>query len=263
MRRGGSRAEEPCTGARERRRHPAAPLTSSSAAAPYPDGLLGFVLDAPSVLTRPASFTPFHTGSLQKYAVPMDPTCSDLGRGGPASRSWSITGPGSAVASFAGPYLSAHFPDADDATSRASSAASPISRPITVSQCTSGDRRDWTMEVQVHEDVRVRCWRRRCSGRLSWRGRPLIEDLPEDFGTVARLVSAEDEVLETHCREHRGAERRGAAMKLADVRIVGADGGARGKAAFDRAPPVVHRCARRSDRLFQVRAYVGPGCGRR
>lgn len=66
-------ASEPCTGDREK----AAGIPRSAyffvGCGAYPDGLVGFVLDAGSVLTLPASYTPFDSGSIEKYAVPAEP----------------------------------------------------------------------------------------------------------------------------------------------------------------------------------------------
>lgn len=74
----------------------------------YPDGQVGFVLDRTALHGQACSYTPLDSGSLERHAVPADP-----------SQPWDEAAKdrffeahhaqGAEVHDFAGPYLAAHF----------------------------------------------------------------------------------------------------------------------------------------------------------
>jgi hypothetical protein len=186
-------ANEPCTGDREK----AAGIPRAAyfflGCGAYPDGLVGFVLDAPSVLARPASYTPFDSGSIEKYAVPVDPTRAATWDKAAKDRFLvDHAGTGADLTGFAAPYLASHFREPSTYV-RLGQHSAPDFTPYHGLASMSGDRRDWTIEVQVHEDVPFAAG---ATLREIVVARPaLIEDLPEDLKRLARVASPEDEVL--------------------------------------------------------------------
>ena len=187
---------EPCTGDREKAGGIPRAAYFFLGCGAYPDGLVGFVLDTPSVVTRPASYTPFDSGSIERHAVP-----TDLAR----AEAWDEAakdhflaehvGAGSDLADFAGPYLATHFRDpmAYVLLGQQSTPDFPAYHGL---ESTSGDRRAWTIEVQVHKDVPFDAGGATLTEIVV--ARPsLIEDLPEDLKRLARVATPENEVLES------------------------------------------------------------------
>lgn len=157
----------------------------------YPLGRIGFVLDADLVLSRPSSFTPIDSGSLQKHASPADP-----------ERAWDDAakqqflsehlGRGADVRLFAGPYLATHFRDPAHYLFRPQQSKPDFNAYHGLS---SGDRRDYTIEVQAHQDVPLEV----SDGsvlEIVVADEDLLEDLPDELLDRVRVVSAENEVLE-------------------------------------------------------------------
>ena len=187
-------APEPCT-AREKAAGILRAVYFFLGCGAYPDGLVGFILDAPKLLARPASYTPFDSGSIEwGYAVPEDPARA---WDGPAKDRAFLdhTGHGHHAAAFAGPYLAAHFRDPMTYV-RLGQRSTPEFPAYHGLKSVTGDRRAWTIEVRVHEDVPFP------------EGDPilteivaanalLIEELPDDLVDRARLATAEGEVLES------------------------------------------------------------------
>jgi hypothetical protein len=190
-------AREPCTVREKAAGIPAAAYFFLGCGA-YPDGLVGFVLDGPSVLTRPGTYVPFDSGGIdhEKHAVPTAPAQAAAWDEAAKDRFLADhLGAGDDVAAFAGPYLAAHFRE-----------------PMTYVRCgqygvpdfpvyhglrsPNDDRRSWTIEVHVHEHVPFGSG----SGMLTeivaarW---SLVEELPEDLKGFARVATMENEVLES------------------------------------------------------------------
>lgn len=189
-------ASEPCTGNRERAAgipHAAYFFVGCGA---YPDGLVGFVLDAPSVLTLPCSFTPFDSGSIEKHAVPSDPILAaawdDLAK---ARFLAGHVGPGRELVAFSGPYLASHF-HMPLGYVRGGQRSDPDFPAYHGLVSPSGDRRAWTLEVQVHEDVAFGAGGATLIEIVA--ARPaLVEDMPDDLVGITRVASPENEVLES------------------------------------------------------------------
>ena len=138
-------AGEPCTGDREK----AAGIPRSAyffvGCGAYPDGLVGFVLDAGSVLTRPASYTPFDSGSIEKYAVPAEPTLAATWDGPAKDRFVADhAGIGHELVAFSGPYLASHFHE-PLAYVRGGQRSDPDFPTYHGLRSTGGDRRAWTL----------------------------------------------------------------------------------------------------------------------
>jgi hypothetical protein len=187
-------AREPCTDREKAVGIPRAAYFFVGCGA-YPDGLVGFVLDAPSVLARPASFTPFDSGSIEKYSAPADPAALAGWDGAAKDRFLAEhVGAGSDVPVFAGPYLSSHFRDAYDYVRRPQHATPDFAAYHGLSSGT-GDRRAWTIEVQVHEDVTFGVGDPVLVEIVAAR-QSLVEELPDDLVGLARVAIPENEVLE-------------------------------------------------------------------
>ncbi len=186
-------AFEPCMGREKSIGIPRAVYFSVGCGA-YPDGLVGFVLDAPSVLTRPASYSPFDSGSIEKYAVPADPALATAWDGPSKDHFLSEhVGVGRDVGAFAGPYLASHFRDAFDYVRRPQH-DTPDFPAYHGLRSTSGDRRAWTIEVQVHEDVSFGIGDPALVEIVAAR-QSLVEELPDDLVGLARVAIPENEVL--------------------------------------------------------------------
>lgn len=192
-------AGPPCTGDRERTAGIPRAAYFFLGCGAYPDGLVGFVLDAATVVGRPASFTPFDSGSIEKYAVPADPMrrpdWNDAAKGRFLTEH---TGHGGDVAAFAGPFLAAHFRDPMTYV-RLGQTSVPEFQAYHGLESTSGDRRAWTVEVQAHEDVPFGVGDATVKEIIVARS-ALLEDLPEDLKRLARVADPEDEVLESLAR---------------------------------------------------------------
>jgi hypothetical protein len=161
-----------------------------------PDGLVGFVLDAPSVLTRPASYTPFDSGAIEKYAVPAAPALAAAWDGPAKDRFLAEhAGMGRELVAFSGPYLASLFHEPLTYV-RGGQRSNPDFPAYHGLQSTSGDRRAWTMEVQVHENVAFGAGGATLIEIVA--ARPaLVEDMPDDLVGLTRVASPENEVLES------------------------------------------------------------------
>lgn len=163
----------------------------------YPEGLVGFVLEAPSVLLRyPASYTPIDTGSLGRYVAPRDPAqAASWDDDAKARFLLDHLGQGREVTHFAGPYLAAHFEEPMTYVQRGQY-STPDFPAYHGLESTNGDRRAWTIEVQVHANVRFG----RGGANLTEIvvARPsLVEELPDDLKGFARVAMVENEVLDS------------------------------------------------------------------
>lgn len=189
-------ASAPCTGDREK----AAGIPRAAyflvGCGAYPDGLVGFVLDAPSVVTQPSSYTPFDSGSIEKYAVPRDPTLAAAWDGPAKDRFLAAhVGPGRELVSFSGPYLASHFHEPLSYV-RGRQRSDPDFPAYHGLRSKVGDRRAWTLEVQVHEDVAFGAGGATLIEIVA--ARPAqVEDIPDDLVGITRVASPENEVLES------------------------------------------------------------------
>ncbi len=162
----------------------------------YPDGPLAFVFDAEAVLARPASFTPFDSGSIERYSEPREPRL--LARWDGAAKDRFFTqhlGWGHDLVSFSAAFIAAHFHEPFDYVTRGhrSEPDFPTYHGL-VSH--SSDRRVWTIEVQAHDDVPLTLRQPGVCDIVA--ARPsLLEELPDDLMARARVAKVENEVLES------------------------------------------------------------------
>ncbi len=189
-------ASAPCTGDREK----AAGIPRAAyffvGCGAYPDGLVGFVLDAPSVLARPSSYTPFDSGSIEKYAVPSELTLAAAWDGPSRDRFLAAhMGLGHELVAFSGPYLASLFREPLEYV-RSGQRSSPDFPAYHGLLSTNGDRRAWTLEVQVHEDIAFGAGGATLIEIVA--ARPAqVEDMPDDLVGITRVASPENEVLES------------------------------------------------------------------
>jgi len=189
-------ADTPCTGAREL----AAGIPRAAyfflGAGAYPKGLVAFVLDPSSVLNQPSSYTPFDSGSVDNpaFLCPID-AASAAAWDVPARDRFLTThvGAGVEVLGFAGPYLATHFVDPFSYV-RAPQISSPDFAPYHGMYSPNGDRRAWTIEVQVHHDVMFGAGGATLTEIVVAR-KMLLEDLPDDLISLARVATPENDVL--------------------------------------------------------------------
>ncbi len=187
-------ANEPCTGDREKAAGIPLAAYFFLGCGAYPDGLVGFVLDTPSVLALPASYTPFDSGSIEKYAVP-DGRGSDLGRSGAGSLPLRARG-GRGGCRGVRRALSRGALSRRPGLRALGQHSIPDFPAYHGLQSTSGDRRAWTIEVQVHEHVAFGAGGATLTEIVAAR-QALVEDLPDDPVALARVATVENEVLES------------------------------------------------------------------
>lgn len=188
-------AKKPCTSREEAAGIPRAAYFFLGCGA-FPDGLVGFVLNTTDVLARPASFTPFDSGALEKYAVPTDAAVLATWDNKAKDRFLiDYLGDGRDASTFAGLYLAAHFDDPMSYVRRPQQ-----SRPDFAAyhglESTSGDRRSWTIEVHTHDNVVFGPGGSRLEEIVVAR-KELLDELPDDLLSLARVATAENEVLES------------------------------------------------------------------
>ena len=187
---------EPCTGDREKAAGIPRAVYFFLGCGPYPEGLLGFVIDAPSTLARPASYTPFDTGSIEAHAVPTEPALAAEWDGPSKDRFLADhVGTGSELAAFSGAYLAAHFLEPMTYI-RSKQCSDPDFPAYHGLRSTTGDRRAWTIEVQAHEDVAFGAGGGTLLEIVAAR-RALVEDLPDDLVGLARVAVPENGILES------------------------------------------------------------------
>lgn len=117
----------------------------------YPQGVIAFLISTRVLERADASYTPFDTGSLDKYSRPRDP-----------DRAWedehrreflaTYLGQGADAVGFAAEYVAAHFVDECDYVRRPQTSL-PDKPTYHGLESTSGDRRAWSIEVQLHGDL--------------------------------------------------------------------------------------------------------------
>lgn len=133
-----------------------------------------------------ASYTPFDTGSLDKHTRPRDPAqvWEDSDRQAFLA---AHLGHGADAVDFAAIYLAAHFVDVADYVRRPQRSAPD--RPVYHGlECVNGDRRSWSIEVQLHGDVPLDTEH---VDKLVLGQHDLFADIPDEL--TAKVVVAEDE----------------------------------------------------------------------
>jgi hypothetical protein len=154
--------------------------------AAYPEGPVAFLAFG-SVLDRfVASYTPFDSGSLSEYARPRDPLAP---WDEPEKRAFleSHLGDGTDAVAFSAQYLAAHFHDGVDYVLR-SQCSAPDYPTYHGLESTSGDRRAWSIEVRLHQDLPLDTEHIEAIvvGQAD-----LLAEVPDDL--TATLIVAEDE----------------------------------------------------------------------
>jgi hypothetical protein len=119
--------------------------------AAYPEGTVAFLAPVRVLERMAASYSPFDSGSLSKFACPRDPLApwSD-----PEKLAFleSHLGEGADAVAFCAEYVAAHFENATDYVSRPQR-SEPDFPAYHGLVSTSGDRRAWSIEVRLHEDL--------------------------------------------------------------------------------------------------------------
>jgi hypothetical protein len=147
----------------------------------YPKGLVALFLD-PAVTTQlQCTFTPFDSGGLE----------ADKFEGGDSHAQvfdqWH--GQGAWLAEAAAAWIGACFDEPESYVRRLEGPPDHPAPHGLISR--EGDRRAWTLEVQLHEDVPVSDWLR----RLVVAHRASLFDVPEAWVDCAEVVEAEGDVV--------------------------------------------------------------------
>lgn len=121
--------------------------------AAYPEGNVAFLVKSHLLERMPGSYSPFDSGSLSKRAHPRDPLAPWED---PEKLAFleSHLGDSTDVVAFCADYIAAHFEDAKDYVLRPQQSEPdfPTYHDL-VSQ--TGDRRAWSIEVRLHEDLEL------------------------------------------------------------------------------------------------------------
>jgi hypothetical protein len=153
--------------------------------AAFPEGVVAFLVPSRVLDQSNASYTPFDTGSLDRYARPRDPvrTWEDADR---LEFLAAHLGHGADAVNFAAEYVAAHFASATDYVCRPQ--VSEPDRPVYHGlESTSGDRRAWSIEIQLHEDLPLDAEH---VDKLVLGQHDLLADIPDHL--TAKVVVAED-----------------------------------------------------------------------
>jgi hypothetical protein len=116
----------------------------------YPEGAVAFLASSALLQALSATFTPFDTGSLEKHATRRDIPSWD-----PPDKDGFLRehlGGGADALGFSAEYIAAHFRDPADYVLRPQQSEPdfPAYHGLTSK---SGDRRAWSIEVQLHDDL--------------------------------------------------------------------------------------------------------------
>lgn len=124
--------------------------------AAYPQGNAAFLTPPDVIRVDGDTFTPCDTGAIEKgFSIPRDP--SKRAGWDEADQKVFIEahlGDLSDVTDFAGPYIAAHFHQSIDYVTRGQ-VSIPDFPPFHGLESTTGDRRAWTIELQLHHDVHL------------------------------------------------------------------------------------------------------------
>lgn len=152
----------------------------------YPEGAVAFLANAAVLGVKTATFTPFDTGSLEKYARPRDETWAWEADDKDAFLRGHL-GFGPAALSFSSEYLAAHFKAPSDYVCRPQK-SEPDFPTYHGLVNKVGDRRAWSIEIQLHEDLVLD---RESLAAIVLAQSDLLADVPDDL--VEKVVVAEDE----------------------------------------------------------------------
>jgi hypothetical protein len=156
--------------------------------AAYPPGNVAFLVDASAAASSPGTFSAFDSGGLSKgFLVPVDGShWTSVERAQCLAKHSSDA---HSVSAFAGPYLAAHFHDP----------LSYVSRPQTSDtdfevyhglRSTNGDRRAWTLEVRLQDEVALRPVDGQLL-RIVLSNRALEQDIPDHLLEWVTIADAE------------------------------------------------------------------------
>ncbi len=152
----------------------------------FPEGVVAFLANAAILETNPATYTPFDTGSLEKHTCLRE---VDASWNGPEKDAFlaNYLGFGNEAVPFASEYVAAHFDRPSDYVRRQqrSEPDFPVYHGLV---STSGDRRAWSIEIQLHDDLGLEA--RHLEAIIL--GEPdLLADIPDEL--MESVVVAETE----------------------------------------------------------------------
>jgi len=152
----------------------------------FPEGAVAFLADSAVLDRTPATFTPFDTGALERHACPHDGAVP----WGDAEKDAFLArhlGFGRHALDFSAEYLASHFHSPVDYVRRQQH-SEPDFPTYHGLKSTSGDRRAWSIEVQLGGDLALDAPHMRAIVL----GQPdLLADIPDDL--VGRVVIADAE----------------------------------------------------------------------
>ena len=172
----------------------------------YPHGIVALLVSPRIASAGPSTFTPYDSGALKKYLRPQD-SAAPWDDDAKTLHMAAHLGNATDVAGFLGPYLAAHFRDLLDYVRRPQESAPDFP---TYHGLVDADRRAWTIEVRVHDDVEIAP-----DGLIVeeiWLdSQDLWDDLPDDFKRLARVPPEGQQLAVAVARRIEERSRRGSA----------------------------------------------------
>lgn len=157
----------------------------------WPSGLAAFVLAPHNDVLGHATFTPFDSGGLTKHMAAIEPAVT-LDDSMKEELLASHVGAGDDLREFASAFIATHVrtPDAYVSRPQVSQPDWPAFHGL---RSITGDRRSWTIELQVHGDVSLDPPEERIAA-LILGGRDNGIDIDDDVFGLCTLVETEDDV---------------------------------------------------------------------
>jgi hypothetical protein len=153
--------------------------------AAYPEGNVAFLVKSHLLERIPASYSPFDSGSLTKRAHLRDPQ-APWGEPEKLAFLQAHLGDGTDAIAFCAEYMAAHFEAAADYVLRPQESEPDFPTYHDLVSKT-GDRRAWSVEVRLHEDLELDAEH---IAAIVVAREDLLDSLPDDL--LGRAVVAED-----------------------------------------------------------------------
>lgn len=158
----------------------------------FPEGAVAFLASAAVLNTSQATYTPFDTGSLEHHASPREASAPWRGSDKDSFLANHL-GFGNEALTFSIEYIAAHFKSPPDYVRR-QQRSDPDFPTYHGLVSRSGDRRAWSIEIQLHDDLALDV--QHLDAIIL--GQPdLLADIPDDLVEKVVISEAEGSITTT------------------------------------------------------------------